>query len=526
MSGFSWQLPPSWTWSVASEVSDIVGGSTPSTTDSRNFCTPGTGIAWLTPADLSGYKAKTIARGARDITAKGLRESGVSLMPAGTVLFSSRAPVGYVAVAREPLTTNQGFKSFVLSEVMDPDFLYYYLQRARGLIEGLASGTTFKEISGAKARTIPIPVAPREEQRRIAEALDTALPRLDAAVASLEAAQRKLKAYRASVLKAAVEGRLVPTEATLARKEGRSYEPGDVLLERLLKERRRRWEEGAVAKFEAAGRAPTNDDWKARYKEPHSPDTADLPGLPEGWCWATAEQLCEFITKGTTPAHDAMTEGTGEVPYVKVYNLTFDGTLNFEQAPTFVNRATHTNVLARSICHSGDVLMNLVGPPLGKVSLLPAQFPEWNINQAIARYRLIDSTLSLYFVHVLLESRALKWAMARTKTTAGQVNLTLEIARDIPIPLPPRDEQARILNEIGRQLSDGAAVNEAARANQQRCRRLRQAILKWSFEGRLVDQDPADEPADALLARIRTDRATAQPAKPKPQRSRKLKAAS
>src|SRR3982750_1278579 len=111
MSGFSWQLPPSWTWSVASEVSDIVGGSTPSTTDSRNFCTPGTGIAWLTPADLSGYKAKTIARGARDTTAKGPGDWGFSLRRPGTFFFSSGAPVGYVAVAREPLTTNQGFKS-------------------------------------------------------------------------------------------------------------------------------------------------------------------------------------------------------------------------------------------------------------------------------------------------------------------------------------------------------------------------------------------------------------------------------
>ena len=110
-------------------------------------------------------------------------------------------------------------------------------------------------------------------------------------MATLERVQRNLKRYRASVLKAAVEGRLVPTEAELARAEGRDYEPASVLLQRILAERRRRWEEAELAKLKARGKTPKDDKWKAKYKEPAPPDTAELPELPEGWCWITVGAL-------------------------------------------------------------------------------------------------------------------------------------------------------------------------------------------------------------------------------------------
>src|SRR4051812_42870577 len=94
-----WAIPVSWCWTDMGTIADVVGGGTPSTTAAGNFCRPGDGVAWITPADLSGYKAMRIERGARDLTRKGLDESGARLMPAGSVLFSSRAPIGYVAIA-------------------------------------------------------------------------------------------------------------------------------------------------------------------------------------------------------------------------------------------------------------------------------------------------------------------------------------------------------------------------------------------------------------------------------------------
>jgi len=203
----AWQIPTNWQWSTMGDVADIIGGGTPKSDQTEYF---GGDIPWITPADLSGYKEKFISTGARSITRAGLDNSGARLMPAGTVLFSSRAPIGYVAIAQNPVCTNQGFKSFVLRDGLTSDFVYYYLQHAKEIAVALASGTTFLEISGKKAAQIPIPVAPLAEQRRIVEEIEKQFTRLEAGVAALKRVQANLKRYRAAVLKAACGGELVP----------------------------------------------------------------------------------------------------------------------------------------------------------------------------------------------------------------------------------------------------------------------------------------------------------------------------
>jgi hypothetical protein len=176
-----WPIPSSWKWTVTGEIADVVGGGTPSSADPANFAE--SGVAWLTPADLSGYREKRVLRGRRDLSPKGLSESSARLVPVGTVLPSSRAPIGYVAIAANELATNQGFKSFILHDGLVPDYVYYYLLRAKDLAVALASGTTFLELSGARAAQVPLPVAPANEQPRVVEAIESLLPRLDEAAA-------------------------------------------------------------------------------------------------------------------------------------------------------------------------------------------------------------------------------------------------------------------------------------------------------------------------------------------------------
>ena len=158
-----WHIPAGWRWGMMGDISDVIGGGTPKSDQAEYF---GGNISWITPADLSGYKQKFISVGARNITKAGLDNSGAKIMPAGAVLFSSRAPIGYVAIAANAVSTNQGFKSFVLRNGITPDFIYYYLQHAKKLAVELASGTTFLEISSKKAAQIPVPVAPLAEQRQ------------------------------------------------------------------------------------------------------------------------------------------------------------------------------------------------------------------------------------------------------------------------------------------------------------------------------------------------------------------------
>ncbi|AUJ11942.1 hypothetical protein BVV20_06280 [Xanthomonas oryzae pv. oryzae] len=197
------ELPAGWATCSVGDIFDIIGGGTPPAADAGNFSNAGTAHAWLTPADLSGYKKKLISHGARDLSAKGMASSSAKLMPAGSVLFTSRAPIGYVAIADGEISTNQGFKSFILPDDFDPSYVYYYLKSIRNLAESRGTGTTFKELSGAATKELPFVIVPLAEQKRIAQKLDALLAQVDTLKARIDAIPALLKRFRASVLSAA-----------------------------------------------------------------------------------------------------------------------------------------------------------------------------------------------------------------------------------------------------------------------------------------------------------------------------------
>ena len=212
--------------------------------------------------------------------------------------------------------------------------------------------------------------------------------------------------------------------------------------------------------------------------------------LKEAFASSTAsykrlKELCFFITKGTTPSKTAMTAGNGEIPFIKVYNLTFDNTLDFSIDPTFVDKDTHIGFLGRSIVYPGDVLMNIVGPPMGKVSIVPDLYSEWNINQAIARFRCMDGLYNKYLAHFLGYSDTVEKMKSKAKATAGQFNLTLEICRDIQIPIPTIEEQKKIVFDIETKLSQQQKIADTIELALQQAEAMRQSILKKAFEGEL-----------------------------------------
>lgn len=201
-------LPIGWAEVQIGSFAQIVSGGTPPTKNPANFAHPGQGIPWITPADLSGYRAQTIERGARDLSTTGLAACSATLMPKGSVLFSSRAPIGYVAIAANEISTSQGFKSFVLPDGFDPRFTYYQLKHLIPQAEAIATGTTFKELSGSAAATLPFRVAPLLEQARIADRLDKMLARIQSCNDRLDSIPALLKRFRQAVLDAATSGTL------------------------------------------------------------------------------------------------------------------------------------------------------------------------------------------------------------------------------------------------------------------------------------------------------------------------------
>jgi type I restriction enzyme, S subunit len=388
---------------------------------------------------------------------------------AGDVLLNiTGASIGRVTVAPQSMhgaRVNQHVCIIRPDSRLSSSFLRWHLASPmqQRLINSIESGATRQALTKEKILGFDVPLPSLDEQKATVAEIEKQFSRLDEAVADLQRVKANLKRYKAAVLKSAVTGRLVPTEADLARREGRNYETGAQLLQRILESRRSQWQ------------------GKGKYKAPAAPDTTNLPELPEGWVWVTADQLSEFITKGTTPSADKLSEHTGEVQFLKVYNLTFDGVLNYQYKPAFVSRDTHDHELARSKVRPGDVLINIVGPPLGQVSVVPNAISEANINQAIARFRPIAPVGSLFLAMLLMSEDVMRWAIGRAKTTAGQANLTLELCRSLPIPLPPLPEQHRIVAEVDRLLSIAREAEAEVDANLKRAQGLRQAVLQAAF---------------------------------------------
>jgi hypothetical protein len=184
--------------------------------------------------------------------------------------------------------------------------------------------------------------------------------------------------------------------------------------------------------------------------------SANPSGTASGWTMQLAGDLCAApITKGATPQGELAADDTG-VPFLKVYNLTFTGQLDFSISPTFITPKGH-HELRRSIVRPGDILMNIVGPPLGKVSRVPSHFPEANINQAIARFRPATEQIGDWLTTYLLSPAAQSWLHARSKKTSGQRNLTLETCRELPVPIPPLGTIESLLSRT-RLVADTASV--------------------------------------------------------------------
>lgn len=325
-------------------------------------------------------------------------------------------------------------------------------------------------------RRLPVTVAPLPEQHRIVAEIEKQFTRLDAAVAALRRIQANLKRYRASVLKAACEGKLVPTEASLKPE----LETGEQLLQRILAERRKNW---LVRR--SLGEGGTG---RGKYKEPATPDMKSLPPLPEGWTWASVEQIGEVqLGRQRSPKNASKNFPT---KYIRAANITEQGidisdVLEMEFSPAERERFA---------LHDGDVVLSEAsGSPtqVGKPAVWRNELPLCCFQNTVLRLR--PAIIGARYVLVACQHFYANRVFAKVAGGVGINHLGAEKFSVIPFPLPPLAEQIRIVVEVERRLSVVEELESIVTANLQRAARLRQSILQEAFSGRLTSDVPADK---------------------------------
>ena len=492
------ELPNTWAFAPLSSIADV---------NPRSFCPLPSAVSQ--PVHFVPMSAVTEEFGGIDISARrplGDVQKGYTSFLTNDVLLAKITPCmenGKLALV-PPLQDHLAFGStefHVLraKDQVQPSWLAYFLSQSafRRLARQNMTGSAGQlRVATTWLSDALIPVAPATEQTRIVAKLEELLSDLDAGVAELKAAQKKLAQYRQSLLKAAVEGALTAAWRT----QHQPTETGAQLLQRILQERRARWEARQLAKFAEQGKTPPKD-WQKKYPEPVQPDTTDLPELPQGWVWATIDQIAQVGT-GVTPLRSKsayFNEGT--IPWVT------SGALNSEAVASATELVTE---LALKECRLelypvGSLLVAMYGEGKTRGKCSELRIPA-TINQAIAAIVLEPAAQSCkaYLKAFLLDS----YEKMRAQASGGvQPNLNLQIVKAIALPLPPCSEQAEITQLLDGQFDQISQQQIAVQVSLQQSTAQRQNILRAAFSGQLVPQDRHDEPASALLERIRAERA-------------------
>lgn len=401
--------------------------------------------------------------GRRDLSQKGFDSCSARLMPAGAVLLSSRAPVGYSVVASNQLCTNQGFKSFVLKDdQLIPEYLRYYLSASKQYLESEASGTTFLELSGARAEQLLFPIAPRDEQVRIVSKIDQLFSRIEEGERALERVQTLVERYRQSVLKAAVTGEL--TREWREQLQGQ-LESGEALLQRILKVRRE-----------------LGDGKKRKFKEPARIAGGPLPPCPAGWAWASVEQAGEVrLGRQRAPQHQS---GDHMRPYLRVANVYEDRLdLSDVKEMNFTPEEFETYAL-----RPGDLLLNEGQSPelVGRPAMYRGEVAGCCYQKTLLRFRAHSGVLPEFALMVFrsyLHSGRFRRSASITTSIA---HLAAERFVGIEFPLPSEAEQAQIVDVATSKLSEIEHLAQDLATQREAAARLRQSVLGAAFCGTLA----------------------------------------
>jgi len=407
---------------------------------------------------------------------------------------------------------------------LHPPFLLYQLRenefRQRLLVDLSGIGGSLTRARPRIVGQLKVTLAPYNEQKRIAAKIEDLQARSFRAREALEVIPDLLDQLRQSTLAAAFQGELTKEW----RGKNQDTEPAIELLRRIRIERRKRWEEAELEKLKAKRLSEEKlkeafANRRKQYKEPTRVDTDGLPELPQGWCWASVEELSSLVTKGSSPnwqGFDYVTEG---IPFVRSQNV-LSGRLDLSNL-AFLPKSFNIKE-RKSILMVDDVLVNIVGASIGRAAFVESQVIGGNINQAVAVIRLIPKgLLPALLVEFLLSPKG-QSQIHEGKVEVARANLSLSDVAGMAVPLPPVNEQNELIIYLNRAIEVLNNLNNVLDELKRQYTDLDQSILSKAFRGEMAPQDPNDEPASILLERIRQEKARAI-AKPKAKDKRKGK---
>lgn len=326
---------------------------------------------------------------------------------------------------------------------IEPQYLFYFLQSGIFFIEFKNNmNGLIGGVSVAKLKNMFIPLAPLNEQQRIVNIIESLFTKLDKAKALIQNTIDKFEQNKMAILHKAFTGELTAN-----------------------------WRDENNL---------TLDTWKKTIMQ----------------------NVCEKIVCGKTPT--GYISDTGEIPYLKVYNIVDNG-INFEKTPQFIPKEIHKEKLKSSILKPNDVIMNIVGPPLRKIAIIPNDYPEWNMNQAIVRFRAKRDILYKFLYYILIYPKTLDEVINKTKGVVGQANISITQSRNLEIELPTIEEQQEIVDILDKIFAKYDKIRDL-KEQLEKIELLKKSILAKAFRGELGTNNPNEESAEVLLKSILNDK--------------------
>ena len=455
------------------DIAQTTSGSTPRRDKPHYY---GGTIPWVKSGELGD---RVVYETSENLSDEGLASSNAKVFPKGTLCIALYgATVGKLGILGIDAATNQAICAVFPPAGLDTRYLYRFFEGKRRELIEQGKGGAQSNISQGIIRDTLLPVPPLPEQRRIVGEIEKQFTRLEAGVAALRRVQANLKRYRAAVLKAACEGKLVPTEAELvgrvpsrgirmktknaasgdAAYSNAAFVSGEQLLQRILTERRKNWR------------------GRGKYKEPASPDTPNLLSLPKGWTWASADQISSQITDGEHIQPRYSAEG---YPMLSAKHVR-SGFVIFTDFP-LISEKDFQLCLKRCAPTRDDILIVCVGATTGRAAIVGEVKPFAVVRSVLLIRPLIQPRFMLAWV----QSPWCQTWIQRASGSSAQAHFYINNAKNMCVPLPPLAEQTRIVAEVERRLSVVEELEGGVSANLQRATRLRQSILQKAFTGNL-----------------------------------------